>query len=82
MNTNENLEQKREDALAVVKWGVTLMKISVALFFITLFYFYATGYLNRVYISDIAKPLVIEALMFVPGLVVVFIGLLKERESL
>ncbi len=79
MNANENLEQKREDALAVVKLGVTLMKISVVLFFITLFYFYATGYPSRVGISDIAKPLVIEALMFVPGLVVVFIGLLKER---
>jgi cytochrome c biogenesis protein CcdA len=82
-----NLEEKRKNAIVIVKLGLVLMSISI----IPLFYYYGI-YLpsNERYVPyDQIDTLFIGTMNFVLGLVVVLIGLLslligrlKKQESL
>ena len=89
MNANENLDNKRKDTIAVVKFGVVLMMISMMLLLIRSFYIYV------ILISDHQVPAInpsgffgflpFEGLIFVNGLVVFligrFMGLLKMQKA-
>ncbi len=75
---DETFEQKREDAIG--KLGQVLMSVSLVLFIITLFGFYA-----KFILSPLDPFFLVEAMIFVHGLVMLLIGLLKmqkEKENL
>jgi hypothetical protein len=79
MDANEYLEKKRNNARALVKLGVVLMSIGIIPFFCIYpisFPFDNFSASNKLLNLPIIIHLLIEALLFVPGLVIVLVGLL------
>ncbi len=84
---NENLEKKRKHARALVKLGVVFMSIGIIPFCVYPIFtpFNQVPFANNLpHIPPrvVYLYLYIEALLFVPSLVMILIGLLKKQESL